>query len=214
MRGLVSCGEYALCIVAMCAITSDVALAACDHRPGTPDQTRIRALSPSELQFIWRHTTGRRSIESIMWFDIAIRGPRGENLGKDISGGAHHTGIRYHDEGTFIFQGLQPNTRYCVSIRARTGAGTQGCVSQILSAQSCASTLSAGAAPVAPYVPRKASSPGGTGGPAVAPPPARYCTNSCDNCRRDGLRCRQRSLVDVACPTTQSFFLAPLACYP
>lgn len=42
---------------------------------------------------------------------------------------------------------------------------------------------------------------------------ARYCTNNCDNCRRDGLRCRQRSIVDVNCPSTQSFFLAPHACY-
>ena len=50
-------------------------------------------------------------------------------------------------------------------------------------------------------------------GPAPAPQPARYCTNNCDNCRRDGLRCRQRSIVDVACPSTQSFFQAPQACY-
>ena len=57
-----------------------------------------------------------------------------------------------------------------------------------------------------------ASTPAPTG-PAVTPQAARYCTNDCNNCRRDGLRCRQRSISDTACPSYQSFFQAPSACY-
>lgn len=55
--------------------------------------------------------------------------------------------------------------------------------------------------------------PGGSSGPATPPPPARYCTNDCNSCTRDRLRCRQRSLYDTVCPSSQSFFLAPQACY-
>lgn len=49
--------------------------------------------------------------------------------------------------------------------------------------------------------------------PPTPPPPARYCTNDCSTCTRDRLRCRQRSSYDTACPSSQSFYLAPQACY-
>lgn len=54
---------------------------------------------------------------------------------------------------------------------------------------------------------------GGDLTPSPLPSPARYCTNNCENCRRDGLRCRQRSQADAACPLSQSFFQAPQACF-
>lgn len=53
----------------------------------------------------------------------------------------------------------------------------------------------------------------GGGGAVSTPPATKYCTNDCSNCRRDGLNCRQRTIVDTICPPSQSFFSAPSACY-
>src|SRR5262245_2397300 len=135
------------------------AWASCGHRPGTPDRVRIQALSPHELQVIWRNTTGKSWPERTMWFDIAIRRQQGADIKKDGGGGARQTDLYYHDESAYVFGGLQPNTQYCVTMRARTEGSREGCVSEVGSGSVCGRTLAASAGRVAPYIPKRVRRP-------------------------------------------------------
>lgn len=58
---------------------------------------------------------------------------------KDLTG-TGPLNVVYQGWSSHAFRGLAPNTTLCFRIRARTGKGTEGCVSQIFSAQVCATT--------------------------------------------------------------------------
>jgi hypothetical protein len=78
-----------------------------------------------------------------MWYDISIRDGQMRDIGRDLTGwgpnvGCFGCGIKH------VFDGLQPNTRYCFRVRARTEAGTQGCVSENWSGWACATTRTVG----------------------------------------------------------------------
>ena len=126
------------------------ARAACGNRPGTPDAITVKAISPTEIEYTWRNTTNRGSNQPRtigktdqphqMWFDIEVRDSAGNQVGQDITGGAHKPNLVYGIFTSHRFSGLSGGVTYCFRIRARTEGGTQGCVSQNWSNRDCAKT--------------------------------------------------------------------------
>jgi hypothetical protein len=124
--------------------------AACGNRPGTPDAITVKAISPTEIEYTWRNTTNKGANQPgtvgttdqphEMWFDIEVRDSAGNQVGQDITGGAHKPNLVYGIFTSQRFSGLNGGVTYCFRIRARTQGGTQGCVSQNWSNRDCAKT--------------------------------------------------------------------------
>jgi hypothetical protein len=122
--------------------------ASCDDRPGTPDDVRAYAVSPTSICFGWRNTTGRASGGAFdYYFDISVRDGGGQPVGLDRTGFGPFK-VAYGSHSASEFTGLASSSKYCFSIRARTEGGTEGCVSEISSATVCATTLGPPHAPV------------------------------------------------------------------
>ena len=145
--GILTC----CCVAAMMAHTR-VAAASCNSRPGTPTNVTAEALSSTSIKFNWRNTTGRTLMEPRMYFDMYMRDGANRPIGKDLTGTGPFD-VSYGSISSKTFDDLAPNSRYCFSLRARTGRGTQGCISAITSNVACATTLAAGATPVHPPSP-------------------------------------------------------------
>jgi hypothetical protein len=101
------------------------ASASCDDRPGTPDQVRVVATSPTTIELSWRNTT-RLNEAPNMCFDIYVWG---DGVNRTIIGGACAGNVAYGSRSSHVFTGLAPGTTYYFSMRARTAPGTQGCIS-------------------------------------------------------------------------------------
>jgi hypothetical protein len=151
-----SAGPRALMIVSLACFLPLQVRASCDGRPGTPNSETVAALSDTEIIYAWRVKTHGR-----IWYDIYVRGPgrNHQDLGKDLTGvPGDGNEFQYNWADQRVIRGLQANKTYCVSIRARTGSGTDGCVSQRASSWQCATTLA--------WRPTPATPP-----PAPPPPP-------------------------------------------
>lgn len=105
------------------------AQASCSDRPGTPDQVTAEPLSATAVRLHWRNTTSKAGGSDDMWFDIYVLNDRNQPIGKNITGGAGQRGVGYHQMSSVDINGLQPDVEYRFQMRARTGAGTAGCVS-------------------------------------------------------------------------------------
>ena len=137
------------------------AAASCGSRPGTPRDVKAFAESATAMRVEWTNTTGKYaaklglpvSTESKLfketgipladasnYFDMYFRDAETKPIGRDL------TGVRIGHSGesgeviNYVFGNLSPNTRYCFALRARTEAGTQGCVSAQTSNWACATT--------------------------------------------------------------------------
>ena len=153
------------------AIAAPAAQAACGSRPGTPNEVKAELIGQDKIRFSWRNTTGRgmnrpgstSSGDSPhrMYFDISVRDGRGNMVGKDMTGTGPFS-VTYGSRSQQEFAGLVVPATYCFRIRARTEGGTQGCVSQIFSAQVCATTLA-----TPPATPPASVPPKTTGRPRV-----------------------------------------------
>lgn len=130
--------------LAWLALDVPAAFAGCSDRPGTPNEIRAVALSPTEIEFSWKNTTARASRGTgsthSMYFDISVRDGRGEQINRDRTGWGPLHGLQYGMRSSTTFTGLSPGATLCAKIRARTAGGTQGCVSAIWSATECATT--------------------------------------------------------------------------
>lgn len=135
------------------AITGSPVVAACNDRPGTPNDLDARVLSPSVIELVWTHRTRVRNavgtmISHRMWFDIRVTessppeaAPRGSKHSRTGWGPLNvPAGFTAPHQGSARFEGLQPNTKYCFAMRARTEGGMQGCISQLESSPACATT--------------------------------------------------------------------------
>jgi hypothetical protein len=127
------------------ALAASAAHAACGNRPGTPNEVKAEPLASSPqsaIRFSWRNTTGKaHDTPHSMHFDISVRDGRGNQVGKDMTGTGPFGPFAYGHRSHQDFTGLGANQTLCFKIRARTGRGTSGCVSQAFSAQVCATTL-------------------------------------------------------------------------
>ena len=133
-------------------------------RPGTPDATSAVAKSPTSIEFSWRNltnkgmnktgTVGVNDQPHEMYFDIYVRDAKQGQLGKDETGTGPFRGLVYGSRSSKVFDGLLANKAYCFALRARTGGGTQGCISELTSAWACATTPPIGAPVVAANQPK------------------------------------------------------------
>jgi hypothetical protein len=129
-----ACSSFSLVLVVALGLTS-AANASCDDRPGTPDDVVARPWTTTSLSFGWR----ARTHDDEMYYDINIRDGQLRDIGRDLTGWGPRTG-RFGYGVNQVFEGFQPGTRYCFRIKARTEAGTEGCVSEVWSAWACAAT--------------------------------------------------------------------------
>jgi hypothetical protein len=116
------------------------AVAACGDRPGTPTDVRAEALSQSSIKFSWRDTTRPGEIPLGPFYDIEVTNGAGQGQPQSSTGEGYLFGGK-------VYKGLNFNTEYCFRIRARTEAGTEGCVSAQWSARVCATTFTPPLAP-------------------------------------------------------------------
>jgi hypothetical protein len=88
-----------------------------------------------------------------IYFDISVRegSPDGKTVGLDRTGIGPYTtnppSISNTRPVSYNFDNLKPSTLYCFRVRARTEAGTQGCVSQLWSNWECGWTHAVAPAP-------------------------------------------------------------------
>ena len=114
-------------ILAGTAISS-TAQAGCENkdRPATPtDLTITHGVAAGTFTLFW---TNHQTRTGLTYFDIHVRGPKNQDLHKDIGGGAGQA-IRNGGVGQFKFTNVPAVSEYTISMRARTKAGTEGCVS-------------------------------------------------------------------------------------
>lgn len=136
---------FAVVTLSTMFFTSSSVNAGCGNRPGTPNEVRAEPSpdSPtSAIRFSWRNTTGRAHSGSSHtgYFDIYITDENGQPL-SNLTGYGPYNGISYGSRSFYDITGLSPGSKRCFSLRARTGPGTQGCISEIASASACATTL-------------------------------------------------------------------------
>jgi hypothetical protein len=144
----------------LCLLPHAAAFAGCGDRPGTPSDVRAEALSQSSIKFSWRDTTRPGEIPLGPFYDIEVTDSNGKSLKQSTTGQGYLFGGK-------VYKKLDFNKEYCFRIRARTEAGTQGCVSQRWSARVCATTY---APPIAkPTADQKKAAP-----PPPPPPPKNY----------------------------------------
>jgi len=130
-------------------IMTATAHASCGSRPGTPNNVYAVPTSARSIALHWRNTTNKEMNKSGstskgdqphgMYFDISVRDGNGNQVGRDITGGAFRN-VTYGSLSSHVFENVAPSSTLCFQIRARTHAGTQGCVSQVFSARACATT--------------------------------------------------------------------------
>ena len=129
------------------ALNASPAAASCSDRPETPGNVALTDVTATSIVLGWvNKNAGGGGLNPFgaydRWFDIYLRKqPVTNNIGRDLTG----TGpikVANGQHSTRAFTGLDPDTTYCFSMRARTGGGTQGCISRINSPWVCATTAS------------------------------------------------------------------------
>jgi hypothetical protein len=119
---------------ALVCFSTTIAWAGCDNkdRPATPTGLRLsvgttgwQGPAPKVLFLLWQNNQTRTGLT---YFDIHLRDGKGKNLGVDVTGGAGQE-MKSGERGTYTFHNPPPADEYVVSMRARTKAGTEGCVS-------------------------------------------------------------------------------------
>ena len=152
---------FAAAFICLCLLPHAAALAGCGDRPGTPTDVNADALSQSSIKFKWRDTTRPGEIPLGPFYDIEVTDGNGKVLKQSSTGEGYLFGGK-------VYKKLSFNTEYCFRVRARTEAGTQGCVSQIWSARVCATTFMPPIAKPTPDEEKSAPPP-----PPPPPPPVK-----------------------------------------
>jgi hypothetical protein len=110
------------------SFSTTIAWAACDNkdRPATPtDLTITQGGPPGSFTLFWKNHQKRTGLT---YFDIHVRGPNNQDLHKDVVGGAEQA-ITNGGVGNHKFSDVPAVSDYTISMKARTHAHTEGCVS-------------------------------------------------------------------------------------
>ena len=116
----------ALCSALLC-FSATIAWAGCDNkdRPATPKGLRA-AYGRVSVILAW---TDQQTRTGLTYYDIHVRDKNGNSIpGMDITGGAGQSST-VGQLGQYIWHNAPSSPEYTFSMRARTKAGTEGCVS-------------------------------------------------------------------------------------
>lgn len=100
--------------------------ASCSDRPGTPNNLVAQNPASGQISLNWHPTGGEKC------YDIEVS-KNGTVVGQSITGG--NCG-----KSSIVFNDLGYGQNYCFRVRARTEAGTQGCISAQPSNSACSGT--------------------------------------------------------------------------
>ena len=120
-------------------VAAPVQALACSNRPGTPSNFTARPVNPTAIKLQWRNTASESNIH---WdIDITRNGRPFRGLAgvKGDFGGGQPFSMKGHI-GRITIRKLEYGPRYCFKVRARTAAGSGGCVSASWSHVECTST--------------------------------------------------------------------------
>lgn len=125
--------SVALAATVFAAAFISPALAGCGDRPGTPTDVKVESREGA-INITWRDTTkpGQGSCH-----DIEIKRTQNGDTSKSVTGGVCLSG---GTGGSYLVSDIAFGQEYCVRLKARDHAGTQGCVSGTWSAQVCGSS--------------------------------------------------------------------------
>ncbi|MCW5773473.1 MAG: DUF4189 domain-containing protein [Rhodospirillaceae bacterium] len=140
----VAAAPVLLALAASCALALP-AQAACGDRPGTPITTRVEAVpgNASMLRLTWRDTT--RADERVWWdFQVTDAGGR---IVQSLAGVGIGAMVGSKQFSNRDFGPYPAGATRCFRMKARTAAGTKGCVSQLWSGRICGTVAAAPAAP-------------------------------------------------------------------
>ena len=126
------------------AFSASTARADCGNRPGTP--TNVKTFPDAKSQTTFRVSWTNRATEKPIYWDIEVTDARGTVHPQPA-------GISLGDRGYSLRVGkdftVPPGETRCFRVKARTEAGTKGCVSLAWSNKACA-TAKATATPAPP----------------------------------------------------------------
>lgn len=116
-----------LCGAVLCC-SATITWASCDNkdRPKTPTNLKMtQGVAAGSFTLFW---TNNQTRTGLTYFNIFVRGPNNQDLHKDVIGGAGQA-IRNGGEGHFSFSNVPAVASYTITMRARTKAGNEGCLS-------------------------------------------------------------------------------------
>jgi hypothetical protein len=124
-----------LCSALLCFSTT-ITWAGCDNkdRPATPTHLKLGLGNPPAVNNANTFTivlswTDQQTRTGTTYYDIHVRDKNGQAIsGMDVTGGAGQPSTA-GGEGQFAWKDPPKSDEYNVSMRARTKAGTEGCVS-------------------------------------------------------------------------------------
>lgn len=124
--------RHLLVLIAVSAtwLAPTYAAASCGDRPGTPVDV-VTGAGTNTINWSWRNTAPEAGI----YWDFEVTDQNGTPM---PGGGA---GVRADSDSYGIY--ANPGDTRCLRIKARTEAGTQGCVSQLWSGRVCATIKAA-----------------------------------------------------------------------
>jgi len=120
-------------------LAAGLARAACDDRPGTPDNVKAAPLSTTDIQVSWRNRATER-----VWWDVEMKDEKGKVLPLPAGIGRGDRGFNLPISNVYSAPQSTKGTTRCFRVRARTGPRTEGCVSAQWSAMVCAATTPSG----------------------------------------------------------------------
>ena len=129
-------GSVFFIAVSLPAVLAAASACACD-RPGTPTNVTAHAvwngnLGAPDIVLSWINTASET-----VWWDMQVTDGQGRIIPQRAGVEPHITGMGAHVENHIQ---TPRNATRCYQLKARTGPGTEGCISEIFSNTACATT--------------------------------------------------------------------------
>jgi hypothetical protein len=130
-----------ICLAGIAAVLASLGptttYAGCGDRPGTPTDIRATGNNDPGIVLTWINTASESGADFV---DIEVTTQNGGATSFNRSGWRMEGG-GFHKEGSATFRPMEIGKTFCFRVRARTEAGTQGCVSLLWTARVCAAAV-------------------------------------------------------------------------
>ncbi len=139
MEHVFSIGRAGLALALLMMFSANEALASCSDRPGTPNNLKAITKSPTSLEISWENRASERPI----FWDVEVLNGNLQPIGGKPAG-SNYGGVGRGNRAAATFD-VPRHATQCFRVKARTQAGTQGCVSAAWSGPICGNTKVYGA---------------------------------------------------------------------